>query len=137
MIFIREMLCALVISAGLIGLFRMIFKPRIKIIVYFQFFLVTFLGAWTGGIWIRPFGPTLLGIHWMPFLIIGFLFALFFTATINPRPPHNRHETLEMLEDIEKAKEMEKITYISLGVFFILLLVILTIAITVRYVLNL
>ena len=38
-------------------------------------FLILFLATWAGGIWLRPFGPKLWGLHWLSFLFIGFIVA--------------------------------------------------------------
>jgi len=45
----------------------------------------------------------------------------------------NRHETIDMLERIEREKKWDKFTYISLSAFFWILSALLITAIVVRY----
>lgn len=46
-------------------------------------FIVLFLGAWVGGIWLAPFGPTLWGVTWVPFLLAA-LFVMFLLLAVAP-----------------------------------------------------
>jgi MFS family permease len=96
-------------------------------------FLIIFLATWAGGIWLRPFGPTVWGIRWIVFLLAGLIIVLFLFIFIPRKAPRGRHETLDMLERIEEEKELEKVTYITLSVFFWILLSALVIAIILRY----
>ncbi len=99
-------------------------------------FLILFLATWAGGIWIRPFGPTLWGVHWLTFVLAGLFIFLFFIITAPRKAPRGRRDTLDMLERIEREKEMEKAAYITLGIFFWILLFVLLIAIILHYVIG-
>ena len=96
-------------------------------------FLMIFLAVWAGGVWLRPFGPTVWGIHWMVFLLVGLIIVLFLIILIPRKAPRGRLETLDMLESIEKEKQLEKVAYITLSIFFWILLSLLVIAILLRY----
>jgi hypothetical protein len=86
-------------------------------------FTVIFLATWAGGLWTRPIGPAFRGVYWLPFVLVGLLCALFlFTTKHRKPPPHNRPETIELLERIEEERELEKITYFSVTVLFWVLL---------------
>jgi hypothetical protein len=101
----------------------------------FWVFLLIFLGTWAGGIWMKPFGPVLWGVHWLAFLLIGIIIALVLAVT-GPRPgPRGRKQTIKMLERVEQEKKMEKATYVALGLLFWILFGVLVSAILVRYVL--
>jgi hypothetical protein len=128
-----ELLSALIVALILSSSFAFFIRRRGPRKGFFWFFLLIFLATWAVGIWIRPFGPSLKGIYWMPFLIIGMLIVLF-VAVITPLPPpKGRHETLDMLDQIETDREVEQFAYISLNVSFWILLFVLIILIVVRY----
>jgi hypothetical protein len=96
-------------------------------------FLLIFLATWAGGLWLRPIGPLWGGIAWLPFVLAGILLVLLFSATHQPEPPRDRHETLDFLEDMRKEHEVEKVTYQSLTVFFWVLITMLAAVIILRY----
>jgi len=98
-------------------------------------FILIFLFTWAGGLWLRPFGPLWAGIAWLPFVVIGILLLLLFSAIHRPKPPQNRHETLDFLEEVREAHEVEEVTYQSLNIFFWVLISMLVIVIILRYVL--
>lgn len=91
------------------------------------FFLLIFLAAWTGGIWITPIGPTFMGIYWISFFTVGLIFTLFLGAAtaFSSRPPRASNDELRLEE-----KEME----ITLGAFFWVLLLALIFAIIIGYI---
>lgn len=99
-------------------------------------FLIIFLTTWAGGIWIKPFGPTLWGVHWLTFVLIGIIIALLLVVTSPSPGPRGRKETINMLERIEKEKKLEKVTYVALGTLFWVLFGVLIVAILVRYILR-
>jgi hypothetical protein len=99
-------------------------------------FLVIFLATWAGGIWLKPFGPTLWGTHWLAFLLVGLVVFLFLIIVIPRKAPRGRYETLDMLDRIEQEKELEEVAYITLSIFFWILLSVLVIAIILRYIIG-
>ncbi|MFZ7110320.1 MAG: hypothetical protein ACOWYE_01445 [Desulfatiglandales bacterium] len=98
-------------------------------------FLLMFLGTWAGGVWVQPLCPATWGGHWLVFLAIGFVIALIFAAMSHRRSPGSRHETLDMLDSVEAKKEVQAATYITLSLFFWVLLAFLLLAIIIRYIL--
>lgn len=96
-------------------------------------FLIIFPATLAGGIWARPFGPTLCGIHWLNFLVSGVVSAMFLAVSIPQAPPRGRHETLKMLERIEQEKKLKQITYSTLSSSFWILLASLVVVIVIRY----
>ncbi len=102
----------------------------------FWMFLLILLATWAGGIWLRPFGPVVLGVHWFTFVTAGILVVLIlgvFHAYTERSRPRGRHETLDMLERIEEDKRLKRAAYLSLGVLFWFLLAVLVTAILLRY----
>jgi len=69
------------------------------------FFLVVFLAAWTGGIWFIPLGPPIWEVYWLPYLIVGLIFALIMVAAVPPLPPDT---TIQFLEKGERSGEAKK-----------------------------
>jgi hypothetical protein len=133
--FALELLLALIIAIVLSVLFALATRRGFQRPGFLWFFLVIFLATWTGGVWIRPFGPTLFGIHWLPFVLAGLVFSLFLIISSPGQPPKSRHETIDMLEKIEQEKKLDTFTYVTLSVFFWILLCALITAIIVRYLL--
>ena len=56
---------------------------------FLWFFLVVFLFAWAGGIWLMPFGPRWHGIVWLPIIFMGILGTLLLAAA-SPRTYRKR-----------------------------------------------
>jgi hypothetical protein len=84
------------------------------------------LGAWAGGLWITPFGPTWFGISWLPFLMIAFFLALLLAAATPTQRPRTRSQAIAQ----ERAEEAAANT---LNVFFWLLIVGFVVAIIAAY----
>jgi hypothetical protein len=73
---ITESLFALAVALFLTAVFAVAgrqAKSRWRVIL---FSLVVFLGAWAGGIWITPVGPTILGVYWLSFFGVGLVLQL-------------------------------------------------------------
>jgi hypothetical protein len=131
---IPEFFVSLILAVLLTGLYMLVTRraePRNGLI---WLFLIILLAVWAGGAWLRPLGPTLWGIHWLMFLLAGLVIVLFLFIAVPRKAPRGRQETLDMLERIEQEKEAEKAAYITLGIFFWILLAMLVLAIILRYV---
>jgi hypothetical protein len=78
------------------------------------FFLVVFLGAWAGGIWIAPIGPSILGVYWLSFFAVGLVFSLVLeaVAAFSVRPSESQKNDIQ--EDKKEEREIESV----LGIFF-------------------
>jgi len=130
---IPEFFVSFVIAVVLTGVYMLLTRGTGRRTGIVWLFLMIFLAVWAGGVWLRPFGPTVWGIHWMVFLLVGLIIVLFLFILIPRKAPRGRLETLDMLESIEKEKQLEKVAYITLSIFFWILLSLLVIAILLRY----
>jgi len=128
-----ELFFALIVASVLSVLFLLVTRGEVRRTGFSWFFLIIFLGTWAGGVWVRPFGPLMWGISWLPFILSGLIFVLILAISAPRRTPRSRHETLRMLERIEREKELHQSTYITLSSFFWILLFVLTILIITRY----
>jgi hypothetical protein len=131
--FILELLFAFITALVLSTLLALKWGREATRTGFFWLLLLIFLASWAGGVWVRPFGPLLWGIHWLPFLSAGLIAALIFAVSALQRPPRSRHETIKMLERIRREKELGQATYITLSFFFWVLLFVLTAVIVIRY----
>ncbi len=131
--FIWESLVALAVAAVLSAVFVLATRRRGRRKGLFWLFLIIFTVTWAGGVWIKPFGPTLMGVPWLSFLLVGLIFLLILALFFPQRPPTGRHETLDMLEQMEQEENFEQVAYITLSFIFWILLSILIIAIITRY----
>lgn len=128
-----EFFVAVIVALLVSVFFGYALRRRIPRKGFFWFFLILLLATWAGGMWIGPFGPSFRGIFWLPFVLVAVLVGFLLAAIAPQRPPSSRIETLEMLEEIEQKRKLEKLTYISFGVFFWVALFALITVIIVRY----
>jgi len=117
---------ALLLTAAFFALFRTK-GPWSSIVL---FFLVIFLATWAGGAWLAPFGPGLWGISFLPFLLVGLVFALLLAAVA---PPEKEESTVELL-DPKEIKEERATAARALSLFFWVLIGALLVIIFARYI---
>jgi len=104
---------------------------------FFWLFMLVLLATWAGGVWISPVGPDIGGIFLLPFVISGILIVLVLLAfTARGHKPQGRHETIALIEREKQKRDLQKITTISLNLFFYFLLILLVLAIVARYATN-
>lgn len=90
-------------------------------------FVIFFLAIWAGGVWLIPFGPTIGGGYWLPFLVVGLFVLLVVAALSTPsRPPRGAAEA-------EVEAEEAAVAGTVLGVFFWILLLGLVGAVVLAY----
>lgn len=89
-------------------------------------FFVLFLAAWAGGLWVRPIGPTLWGVHWLGFLLVGLIIAVVMAAATPRRKTPAGGGSAQAATEVEEEQ-------VAFGTFIWLLLVVLTVAILARY----
>ncbi len=127
MSFLYEFLFALVVGLILTTIFSVLVNKTRRWRTILMFFVILFLATWAGGIWIKPFGPALLGIYWLPFVVVGLIFALILTMLLPNRPPKTSKEAETKAESMVIADKLFK--------FFIwLLFIVLVASIIVAYV---
>src|SRR5205085_11709591 len=122
---VPDFLFAFILALLLAWGFSKVFGTRAPGDKFIWFFLMIFLFAWAGGIWIAPIGPLWWGVSWIPVLATGFLIALLLTA-IAPRSPRNRQEARVQVA-------AEETVVVALGTFFWILIALLVLSIIGRY----
>jgi hypothetical protein len=130
----KEFLAALTVALLVCALFVLVTRSRVRRTGFGWFFLIVLLATWAGGVWLRPFGPSLIDIRWLQFLIVGLLVVLLMAVFAPFKAPRGRHQTLDQLQEIARQKELQKVTYVTLGIVFWVILVILIAAIAIRYI---
>jgi hypothetical protein len=130
---IKEFLIALIVALLVCVIFALVTRSKVRRTGFGWFFLLVLIATWAGGVWLRPFGPAWGEIHWLQFLVIGLLVVLLFALFAPLKPPRGRHDTLDQIEEIARQKELTKVTYITLGIVFWVILAILILAILLRY----
>jgi Ca2+/Na+ antiporter len=132
---IPELSAALTVALILSALFALATKKRGIRKGLFWLFLILFLATWSGGVWVKPFGPVLWGVHWLSFLVVGAVVALILAVgqSKSEPKPQGRQETIEMLEKMKEERQLEEVTWVTLTIFFWVLVLALLIAIVFRY----
>jgi hypothetical protein len=100
-------LFAIIVALTLTALFYFIIRRSGLWGNVFLFFLIVFLGAWAGGLWLRPIGPPINGFYWINYLITGFLLALLLAA-IGSSDSSRERKKVEF--EAEENKVIEKRT---------------------------
>jgi hypothetical protein len=100
-----EALFALVMALLFTLIFTMGFQRRGPWSSIVVFFLVVFLAAWAGSLWISPAGPAFVGIFWVPIVAVAFIFAVLLSTLLPRRPPTQHVETISQVKQEEKARE--------------------------------
>jgi hypothetical protein len=124
--FIGDLIIAILFGVLFAVFFALIFGSRDGAPGFFFVFLLLFLFAWAGGLWLEPFGPPILGLYWLPGLIVTLLIFLLLAALVTSSPPRTTREAKAELE----AKQT---TVAVLGVFFWVLIIGLVVAIVIAY----
>jgi hypothetical protein len=101
--FLMEALFALVMALLFTAIFTLGFRRPGPWSSVLTFFVIVFLAAWAGSLWLSPAGPVFVGIYWLPIIMVALLFALLLSAMVPPRPPTQRVETISQVKQEEKA----------------------------------
>jgi Ca2+/Na+ antiporter len=132
----KEFLASLTVALLVCVIFALVTRRKIRRTGFGWFFLFVLIATWAGGVWLRPFGPSWGDIRWLQFLIAGLVVVLLFALFAPLKAPRGRHETIDQLQEIARQKELQKVTYLTLGIVFWVVLVILIAAIAIRYVIQ-
>lgn len=130
----REIMIAAVAAAALTILFVFRTRNRSHFPVWAMVFVLMFAAAFAGGLMFRPIGPYPESYKWMQFAIIGFFSVLVYTLFAPRRPAHGRHETLDKLEQMDTARELQNITFTSLLPIFVLVGLMLVFAVIIQFI---
>lgn len=102
---------------------------------FWVFFLILVLSIWAASLWIRPIGPTIYGVSWVPLFFIGLLIAILLAAipTSQTRPQEKIEQKRPVDESkMKKSRDLDR-SEVSLGWVFWLFVAILLIIIIVGY----
>jgi hypothetical protein len=98
-------------------------------------FLILFLGAWAGGLWLTPIGPLLWGTYWIPSLVVAILIAFVIAAVTPSRPPRGDRVPGERPTAAGRHAEAQKRVNANVlfGGFFWILIIALMAAVFMAY----
>jgi Ca2+/Na+ antiporter len=131
---IKEFFVSLAIALLICVVYALITRSGVRRTGFGWFLLFMLLATWAGGVWLRPFGPIWGDIRWLQFLIAGLAVLLVFTLFAPFKVPRGRQETIDQLQEIARQKEVQEVTYVTLGIVFWVILVILIAVIAIRYI---
>lgn len=134
MIIATEVLFACVIALALSIIFGFMLHREIPRSGFFLFFLTVLLFTIAGGLWGRRFGPVSLGVFWLPMVMAGLIGAVFLFYRAPKSLPHNRKETLELLDQVERNRKMRRATYLTMDLTFWIILVLLVMVILAYFI---
>lgn len=117
-------------TAFLMCLFTAVIQKEEDRTLVYRIFLIIFLSVWAGVLWRMPHQPTV-QLAVISSLILVFLVAV---AFIPRRPPKGRHETLDLLDQIEKERKLESEFKKHFDSAFWIVLCLLISAIVIRYI---
>ena len=115
---LKEFLVSLTIALLGCVVFALMTRSDVRRTGFGWFLLFVLLATWAGGVWLRPFGPMWGDIRWLQFLIAGLLVLLLFAFFAPLKTPRSRHETIDQLQAIARQKEVQKVTFVTLGIVF-------------------
>ena len=125
--FLAELLFALGVAILFTVIFTMGLKRPGPWPVWWAFFLIIFLAAWAGSLWITPAGPVVVGVYWLPVIMVSFIIAVLLAAVT---PPDTRRSKVKT---ISEAEQEEAVAEKVLDVFFWILLGALALIIIIGY----
>lgn len=131
---IYTILTILLISYLLVALFRAISgRSKDDSKGFITFFLIIFFATWATSIWIEPFGPTFVGVYYLPIIFLGLLFLLALAAATDPyhfSQGSNKAESQQVSKEVEAEVEAAGAV---VGLFFWLFLILMILSIVTRY----
>lgn len=130
--FFLHLFFALCIALILAAVFTAAARNRGREADFVMILLVIFFGAWAGGVWLAPIGPVLWSVSWLPFFLVGLLFALILAAFPGPSG-RERGDTVEFVDKSERRKQRRQ-NRLAVNIFFWILLAVLVLAIISAYV---
>jgi hypothetical protein len=125
--FLAELIFALLMAVLFTLIFAVGLRRRGPWASLWAFFLVVFLAAWAGGLWISPAGPMFVGIYWLPMILVAFVFAILLAGVGGPASRGPKVETISEVKEQETAAER------AFDVFFWVLLISLILIIVLGY----
>jgi len=99
---------------------------------FLMILLTVFFGAWAGGLWLTPLGPVLWSAYWLPFFLVGLVFALILAAFPGPQDMENG-SSVEFVNQEARRKQRRR-NRLVVNIYFWVLLAVLVLAIVSAYV---
>lgn len=90
---------------------------------WWTFFLVIFLAAWAGSLWLAPVGPIFFGIYWLPIMLVSLVFAVLLAA-VTPITGNEPNSKVETITEVKQKEEEAKAAESTVDAFFWVLIVI-------------
>jgi hypothetical protein len=128
---VTDFLFALVVTFVIFLIFSRGFQRTGPFAGVVWFFLMILFASWAGGVWVRPIGPALWGVYWVPFVMVGLLVALLLFAS-TPTQPFVKPP--RPLDDQAEAEVEAEVLGATLGASFWVMLIFLVIAIAAHYI---
>lgn len=122
---LNDLLLVLAVALLLTLVFAFGLRGQRNKVMLFMFFLVLFFATWAGVLWLNPVEFPGWGQSWLPFLVIGLIFALLIAAFIPPSRP--------ALTPQESEQPMEP-GGVRINFLFWILLIVLGVAVAMFYV---
>ncbi len=126
MTFFWDLVLALLIGLLLTGIYAIGFRKAGQWASLIAFFAIVFLTAWSGGVWLLPRGPAVMGVRLLAFTLVGVIVALIIAALAPPAYPRSPQAA-------QRHAAQEKFVARALNVYFWLLLGILIGSIAIGY----
>ena len=126
---ITDIAFSIVIALVLSFIFIAAFRTRGPWGSIVLFFLLIFLAAWAGSVWIQPVGPVLWGVAWVPMLVLALLMGLLLAAVTH----RGVKESLKSKSIAEDPDPEHVVTAVAIGTFFWLLILGILLVIIIGY----
>ena len=122
-----DILFAIIVATILTILFSAVIGRRGPWESNLLFFFLVFLGAWAGGLWLKPVGPTLNGFYMINYVIAGLILAILIAAT-GPMAIRNREKKIELKteDELQKEKKTKRFDILLSILIFLLILIIIS-----------
>ena len=112
--FFFSFLIALVVAIAFFAIFYFLIvkaataKHRVGWIFLAFIFFAMFLPIWAGGLWLRPFGPRIGQVEFLPYIVVGLAVSLILAAMMpKPRPEPEVQEQPHDEERLPREYVME------------------------------
>jgi hypothetical protein len=122
---VGDVILALVLATLFATIFGVMGRSREGVPGALPIFILFFLFAWAGGLWLRPIGPPLFGRYWVPGLLMVALIFLLLAALAGRSSRTDK--------DMTEQKEIKYSTAAAVGTLFWLLVGVLLIAVIFGY----
>jgi hypothetical protein len=122
-----DILSAIIVASVLTILFSVVIGRRGPWESNLLFFFLVFLGAWAGGLWLKPIKPAFYGYYLINYLIAGFILALLIAAT-GPIANRNKRQKVELKtdEELHKERKLKGIDVLLSLLIFLLIVIIIS-----------